>query len=321
MKYLWISETARLRQEREIEKFNAALRLQDRIDKVREFIEQNLSSEDMLRRKLATVVYLIDVLKLRVGDEKETDEADTVGATTLRGSHVKINSDGQVNFDFLGKDSVRWAKTVELPPHVVENLRSFIKGPKDVIFDGVRSEFVNSFLNEAMPGLTAKVFRTYHATKTVRDYLSAQKVSPADSEIEKKAVATMANLQAAIACNHKRKLPKTWQDSMAKKKERIVLLEVKLRKLKGQPRTKLRARRMKTMREKIKAGKLKLELAEMTRNYNLGTSMKSYIDPRVYAIWAKKNSYDWRQIYPKSLQRKLAWLDEISESGGFQSPS
>jgi DNA topoisomerase-1 len=310
MKYIWISETAMLRQKREIEKFNAALNLQGHIEEVRKFIRQNLNTKDILRRKVATVAYLIDALKLRVGDEKEKDETDTVGATTLRGSHIKIDSDGRLKFDFLGKDSVRWTKTVELPPQVVDNLRSFVKGPRDMVFDGVRSDLVNEFLNEAMPGLTAKVFRTYHATKIVSDYLSSQRVSPPDPEFKKKFVATAANLQAAIACNHKRKLPKNWDGSMAKKDERLKKLETKLKELKKLPSTKNRRKRIKSLRGKIKEAKMKLELARITRNYNLGTSLKSYIDPRVYAIWAKKNAYDWKQVYPKSLQRKLSWVEE-----------
>ena len=43
------------------------------------------------RRMIATACYLIDALCLRVGDEKDPDEADTVGATTLRPEHVKLH--------------------------------------------------------------------------------------------------------------------------------------------------------------------------------------------------------------------------------------
>ncbi|MEM1874718.1 MAG: hypothetical protein QXP51_03920, partial [Candidatus Hadarchaeales archaeon] len=155
MKYVWIAENAELRQMREKEKYDVARKLDQYIEKIREHIWKNLTSEDELRRKIATVAYLIDVLKLRVGDEKDKDEADTVGATTLRGSHVKINSDNTVTFDFLGKDSVRWVKRVKLPKEVIQNLKSFIRGPRDQIFDGVKSELVNEFLGEVMPGLTA----------------------------------------------------------------------------------------------------------------------------------------------------------------------
>ena len=49
---------------------------------------------------------------MRVGDEKDPDEADTVGAITLRDEHINIEGD-KVTFDFLGKDIVRWVKTVQ----------------------------------------------------------------------------------------------------------------------------------------------------------------------------------------------------------------
>ncbi|MEM3402692.1 MAG: hypothetical protein QXH08_05670, partial [Candidatus Hadarchaeales archaeon] len=57
----------------------------------------------------------------------------------------------------------------------------------------------------------------------------------------------------------------------------------------------------------------KLKLARETRDYNLGTSLKSYIDPRVYAIWAGEIGYDWKKIYPKTLQKKFAWVEEAKK--------
>jgi DNA topoisomerase-1 len=381
LKYVWISESSEFRQLREKEKYETARRLDGYIQKVRAHIWENLDSPDELRRKIATVAYLIDALKLRVGDEKDKDEADTVGATTLRGSHVRINSDGTVKFDFLGKDSVRWVKTVKLPDKIIRNLKSFIKGPRDRIFDGVRSELVNEFLSEAMPGLTAKVFRTYHATKIVEEFLDRHPVSPDEHPIVKKFVAVQANLNAAIECNHKRKLPKNWRESIKKKAERVKKLQealkllnrkfetdmkkqkakfaellkrresrvqaienrlAELRQLKPTParkklirklrvrlrqekkrireikkdfRERMRRRkekyeqRVKRYRERILIAKVKYEIAKRTRNYNLNTSLKSYIDPRAFFYWAKKLNYDWREIYPKALQRKFEWVE------------
>jgi DNA topoisomerase-1 len=168
---------------------------------------------------------------------------------------------------------------------------------------------VNDFLGEVAPWLTAKVFRTYHATKVVREYLAKTKVNPEDPEFKKKYVATMANLEAAITCNHKRKLPKNWEASLEKKKERVKALEAKLEEVKKKPKSARRAQQIKRLKEKIKEAKLKVELATATRDYNLGTSLKSYIDPRAFINWAKKVSYDWRKYYPKTLQRKYAWAD------------
>lgn len=67
-------------------------------------------------------------LALRAGNEKEEGEtADTVGCCSLRVEHIKLypEIDGQeyvVEFDFLGKDSIRYynkvpvEKRVPLPP-------------------------------------------------------------------------------------------------------------------------------------------------------------------------------------------------------------
>ncbi|MFH1821260.1 MAG: DNA topoisomerase I, partial [Methanobacteriota archaeon] len=313
LKYVWVADSAFYKQEREMDKFDKANDLEQIIDKIRTHINNNLASGDIARRKVATVAYLIDVLKMRVGDEKDEDEADTVGATTLRGSHIQFEDSETVKFDFLGKDAVRWTKTIKPPSIVVSNLKSFVSGPDEQIFAGIRSEMVNDFLGEVAPWLTAKVFRTYHATKVVRDYLTETKVSPNDSEFEKKYAATMANLEAATTCNHKRKLPKNWEQSLEKKKERVKALEAKLEEVKTKPSSESRTRQIKKLKDRIRDAKLRVEMASATKDYNLGTSLKSYIDPRAFVNWANKVSYDWKKYYSKTLQRKYAWADNSSK--------
>jgi DNA topoisomerase-1 len=251
-----------------------------------------------MRRKVATVSYLIDALKLRVGDEKDEDEADTVGATTLRPEHIRFETDGWTTFDFLGKDAVRWEKRIQLPPLVVQNLKQFMAEAKSTIFDGVRSNQVTAFLNEAMQDLTAKVFRTYHATKVVSEYLDEAEVSASEPEFVKKHVAMEANLQAAIVCNHKRKAPKTWENSLAKKEERLKKLE----EANAAKETEARKKYLEKLR-------LKIEETRETREYNLRTSLKSYIDPRAYYNWGKKVDFDWKLYYPKTFQRKFSWIE------------
>ncbi|HML02947.1 MAG TPA: DNA topoisomerase I [Candidatus Bathyarchaeia archaeon] len=297
-KYVWLADTCFLKQESDIEKFNKALELRKRVDQVLKHINKNLQSPDAMRRKVATVSYLIDALKLRVGDEKEEEEADTVGATTLRPEHIRFETNGWTDFDFLGKDAVRWEKKVQLPPIVIENLKEFIAEAKSTVFDGVRSNQVTAFLNEVMPGLSAKVFRTFHASRVVEDYLDRANVSPAQPDFMKKHVATEANLQAAMVCNHKRKPPKNFEESLAKRKERLEKLkEASARKI-----TEARKRAVDKLEMKIK------EIQE-TREYNLRTSLKSYIDPRLYYKWGKKVDYDWKQYYPKTFQRKFSWIE------------
>ncbi len=297
LKHVWLSDSSCIKQNRDIEKFNKALELEAKIGQLKAHIMKNLQSEDIMRRKIATVCYLIDALKLRVGDEKDNDEADTVGATTLRPEHITFGSNGKIFFDFLGKDSVRWQKDVVLNEAAIRNLQELTKIADSSIFKGVRSSNVSAFLGEVMEGLTAKVFRTYHATKAVDKSLSENKVTNLDPDYVKKHVALMANLQAAIICNHKRTPPKTWRASLEKKLERLHNQRVK-----------------KTEASKRAAKKLQLNIEEMksTRDYNLRTSLKSYIDPRIYFEWGKEIDFDWKLYYPRTLQTKFSWVENTN---------
>jgi DNA topoisomerase-1 len=45
------------------------------------------------------------------------------------------------------------------------------------------------------------------------------------------------------------------------------------------------------------------------KNWNLGTSLRNYIDPRVSVEYCKKVNYDWKAYYPKALITKFAWAD------------
>jgi DNA topoisomerase-1 len=283
-----------VKQERDIEKYDKAKTLEDKIDELRSHISGNLAVPDEKRRRIATVCYLIDALKFRVGDEKEKDEADTVGATTLRPQHIKIREGGRVVFDFLGKDSVQYHREVELPAQVVDNIREFMSSANSSVFQGVRSDNVREFLSEVVPGVSAKVFRTYHASKVVGKYLQTAEVSKEDPGYVKKNIATLANLEAAVICNHKRKLPKSWEDSLAKKMERLKVLQ---------------AKDTRKSAEAAKALKMKIRTMKATRDYNLGTSLKSYIDPRLYYSWGTKLGFDWKLYYPKTLQRKFSWVE------------
>src|SRR6266704_2441165 len=292
-----------LRQERDKMKYDNAKKLRRKLSDIRDFIEKNLHSPDVKVRKLATVSYLIDNLAMRVGDEKEEDEADTVGASTLRVEHGKFLPGG-VEFDFLGKDSVRWQKTLTVDgadSPIRRNLQELVanKKPEDLVFDGITSAHVNRFLGKAARGLTAKVFRTHHATETVQTYLGLHDgFKPNDPGFVKLYHARVANLEAAIRCNHKRTPPKTWEGSLDKKQQRLA--ELKKRPSKTDKQKVRIAERMKKL-------KLDIELQRRTRDYNLNTSLRNYIDPRVYKNWANKAEFDWTSIYPKTLQRKFLW--------------
>jgi len=301
VKYVWFSDTAFLKQNREKEKFQKAENLGKHIGQVEKHIEKNLEAKEIERRKVATVAWLIFAVNMRVGDEKDPDEADTVGAITLRDEHVSI-AGGEVTFDFLGKDSVRWVKTIQASPQVVKNLEEF-KRDKTVqyLFEGIDSKKVSRFLSEKVPKLTAKVFRTWKCTKTLKEELEKSGVNRADPDYRKNYAAKMANLKVAEVANHKRKISPTFDERLKKKEENLKAMrgQLKARKAEGKKTESLEAR--------IEKAKLDLELTELTREYNLGTSLKSYIDPQAYVKWAKKVKFDIVKFYPTTLRNKFNW--------------
>ncbi|MGI0091522.1 MAG: DNA topoisomerase I [Nitrososphaerales archaeon] len=306
VKYVWLHDSSSIRQMRDKSKYDKARALEKRIDKVRAFISKSMSSKDPKTRRIATACFLIDKLAMRVGDEKDEDEADTVGASTLRVEHLKFRENA-VDFDFFGKDYVRWQKTLEIDPKdhaAIDNLKEFCSGKKsdDLIFDGITSRHVNEFFGKAVPGLTAKVFRTFHATTVVKSYL--QKHSRFEKEaaqFDKLYQAKLANLEAAIRANHKRTPPKTFEQSLQKKEEKLKELEKSL------PKTEKQKAKL---QERIEKMKKQIELTRTTKDYNLNTSLRNYIDPRVYKSWADKVGLDWKLLYTGTLQRKMAWADD-----------
>jgi DNA topoisomerase-1 len=370
LKYIWLSDTAPVKQEREAAKFDKAVELSRNIAAIRAHIEQGLADPNPKRRMVATACYLIDALCLRVGDEKDADEADTVGATTLRPEHVTLHPDGTGEFKFLGKDSVLWHKKIALPPVVQQNLAELIQAAQSAdsngkrsararpqIFPTVDSADVNAYLGQVLPGLTAKVFRTHHATQAVRDSLESSEVEASDPDYEKWGAVTMANLEAAVLCNHYKTAAANWKEHRERSKERQKGLEdkaahcrAKLRQatealatLQREAREKKKeaatdaqrekikaryARRIEQAQKKIETARAKLARAEAAlgkartqdtvaargRTWNLGTSLKSYIDPRVFYRWGLQVEYDvLGRYYPKTLQRKFAWVREQEE--------
>ena len=334
-KYVWLHDSSYLRQDNDKAKYDIAKKLEYYISDIeKEIINQMLSSKDVTRKKIATVCYLIFKLAMRVGDEKDPDEADTIGASTLRVEHLKFPKIGDkvhIEFNFLGKDSVPWQKTLEISSPdtkaLYENLLFFMKGKNksDEIFEDITSSKVNKFLRsidkENVPNLTAKVFRTCIATAIVKQHLSEPilKVNKNESEFRKVYVAKIANLQAAITCNHKKGIDpknpaskKAWEkfeQSLENKKEKIKQLRMELKEKKW--KTELQKLRKEQRVEKLE---FQIRLQKETRDYNLGTSLRNYIDPRVFKSWCEYVDLDWTKIYTSTLQRKFKWIEQYSKS-------
>ncbi|MDE0089778.1 MAG: DNA topoisomerase I [Thaumarchaeota archaeon] len=353
-KYVWLADTSEIKQSMDKAKYLKAETLSSGIAKILDRMAEDMASRDSKKRKISTVCYMIYRTAMRVGDEKDPDEADTVGATTLRKEHVTISGDA-IKFDFLGKDSVRWEETIPCANPRDERLRANLgeiisgKKPKDEIFDGIRSSHVNAYYSGIVKGLSAKVFRTYSATKVVKKYLAKHVDDVKDATPHQKIYhAKRANLEAAIMCNHKRTIPKNFEESLKKKETKYEEAKGKkpwekaqanLKKAKNaEPKTetqkKNKRKRIRRLNEQIKRQKarhrdrlermdLQIKLVKKTRDYNLGTSLRNYIDPRVVKAWTGETKTEWEKLYTAALQRKFLWVhderldwSEISETYG-----
>ena len=342
-KYVWLSDSSGIKQERDKAKYDKAKNLAKEIDKIKNRIVKDMQSRTPKLKRIATACYLIYRTSMRVGDEKDPEEADTVGATTLRKEHIKLTGK-TIEFDFLGKDSVRWQETIPAEGHdkqFHDNLKDLVekKKPSDEIFHDITSRHVNEYYSSIVKGLTAKVFRTYLSSKVVTKHLREYEISKSKSPTEKIYYAKLENLEAAIMCNHKRTIPKNFEESLQKKRDtvkkvektsspektRATLKKVENSSPKTEKQKQAREKRIKTLnsqikkqkqkhKERIEKLKLQIDLSEKTRDYNLGTSLRNYIDPRIFKSWTDEVGAEWEKLYTSALQKKFLWVKSENES-------
>lgn len=225
-KYVRFAASSSLNGQSDFKKFEKARQLKDYIDPIRADYRKNLKNKIMLERQKAVAIYLIDVFALRAGGEKSEDEADTVGCCSLRYEHVTLKPPNTVIFDFLGKDSIRFYQEVEVDMQVFKNLAIFKRPPKQPghqLFDRLDPSILNKYLQNYMPGLTAKVFRTYNASKTMQDQLD---LIPDEGNVAERILKyNAANRTVAILCNHQRSVTKNHAQSVQKANDKIQELE------------------------------------------------------------------------------------------------
>ncbi|OMJ24126.1 DNA topoisomerase 1 [Smittium culicis] len=225
-KYVFLAAGSSIKGQSDLKKFEKARTLKSFVSQIRKDYTVELGSKDVRKKQRATAMYLIDRLALRAGNEKGDDQADTVGCCSLRYEHISLAPDNTVIFDFLGKDSIRYYNEVQVTPRVYKNLHQFIKTarvPGKMIFDKINPNELNKHLSSLMPGLSAKVFRTYNASHTFQKEL--ENTDNSLSIQEKLLAYNRANRQVAILCNHQRTVTKSHDSQMSKMNDKILALK------------------------------------------------------------------------------------------------
>ncbi|KAM4018212.1 DNA topoisomerase I, mitochondrial-like isoform 3-T3 [Anomaloglossus baeobatrachus] len=338
VKYVMLNANSKLKGEKDWEKYEVARKLKNHVDAIRRTYRDDFKSKEMRIRQRAVALYFIDKLALRAGNEKEEGEtADTVGCCSLRVEHIKLHPelDGEthvVEFDFLGKDSIRYYNKVPVEKKVYKNLQLFMENKQDGddLFDRLNTPMLNKHLQSLMEGLTAKVFRTYNASVTLQQQLQ-ELTDPEDTVPGRILSYNRANRAVAVLCNHQRAPPKTFDQSMANlrskieaKKEQILLAKKELKEAKKEAKENDTEKLRKVVESKKKAvmrGEeqlMKLEVQATDREENkqiaLSTSKLNYLDPRISVAWCKKWDVNLEKIYNKTYRDKFAWAVHMTDT-------
>ncbi|KAJ1267320.1 hypothetical protein BS78_07G047000 [Paspalum vaginatum] len=337
-KYVFLAASSSLKGQSDKEKYEKSRKLKDHIQTIRDNYTRDFRSKDPTKRQIAVATYLIDKLALRAGNEKDEDEAETVGCCTLKVDNVTCVPPNKIQFDFLGKDSIRYFNTVEVEELVYKAIEGFRAGkqPGGDLFDKLDTSKLNAHLKDLMPGLTAKVFRTYNASITLDGILHEE--TEDGTLLEKIAVYQRANKEVAIICNHQRSVSKSHDAQMTRMNEKIDELKAQMDELKvdlskakkgkplgkdkeGKPKRNLAPeaieKKISTLESKIEKMEMDKKIKEDLKTVALGTSKINYLDPRITVAWCKRHEVPIEKIFNKSLLSKFGWAMDVDPDFRF----
>jgi len=237
-----------------------------------------------------------------------------------------------------------------VPSIVYKNLKHFVKNKdkKMDVFDKLDPSSLNDHLKTMMPGLSAKVFRTYNASITLQQELfekeegeTVERDSPDNAKL---LFYNRANREVAILCNHQRSVPKAFDGQMEKMQERydevqeqMDMLNTHLKRLKKgdtkEAKRKCKSEKNKTYKlptnveqckarikktkEMLEAHETKMTLKSDTKTVALGTSKINYMDPRITVAWCKEKDVPLEKVFSKSLCSKFPWAVEVPNTWRF----
>jgi DNA topoisomerase-1 len=244
----------------------------------------------------------------------------------------------KIVLDFLGKDSVRYQNTVKIEPEVYNVLVGFTKGKSksDDLFELINPQMLNQYLGQMMEGLTAKVFRTYNASK-----LFQQELNEINSKIKKMNhddsakinlildMYNKANVKVAILCNHQKNISKSFGEQVEKINLRLGELKKKKKELEEdkdnidkndkdyKEKIKKQNDKINRIKEQLLETENKKDLKMELKNLSLTTSKTNYIDPRITIAFFRKHKLPLEKIFSQTLRDKFFWAMDVPENWTF----
>lgn len=183
----------RWRQVRDATKYNRMIEFGKILPRIRERVHRDMQLPGLPREKvLATVVRLLEVSLIRVGNEEYARTNKSFGLTTMRDQHVEVTG-STLQFQFRGKagkqhtvkvDDPRLARIVKRCQDVPgQELFQYVDG--DGKRQSIGSAEVNAYLKEiTQQDFTAKDFRTWAGTVLAARAL--QELEQVDSQAKAK---------------------------------------------------------------------------------------------------------------------------------------
>jgi DNA topoisomerase I len=164
---------SRWREVRDQTKYTRMIQFGRILPKIRQRVQEDMARPGLCKEKvLATVVRLLEVSLIRVGNEEYARANKSFGLTTMRDQHVEVNG-GVLHFRFRGKSGKQHAVEIQDP-----RLARIVKRCQDIpgqeLFQyldaqgnqqTIGSADVNGYLKEITgEDFTAKDFRTWAGT-------------------------------------------------------------------------------------------------------------------------------------------------------------
>jgi DNA topoisomerase I len=197
---------AEYREAREQSKYEHLFDFAAALPTIRTKVAEHMSLRGLPREKvLATVVHLLEMTLIRVGNDEYARNNQSYGLTTLKSKHVAVEGT-EIRFHFTGKSGKQWSLAMR-DRRVARIIRACQELPgQDLLqyFDdgkelrAVSSGDVNAYLKEiAGRDVTAKDFRTWAGTVLMARFLGSS--GPFESASQAKRTMSAAVRQVAAA--------------------------------------------------------------------------------------------------------------------------
>ena len=254
----------------------------------------------------------------------------------------------KIRLNFIGKDSVPYDNTIEIPEEiysVIEAIQN--RGKTDEMFPNADAGSVKDFLSQVQKGITPKSLRTVVCNEVLINELKKKNITKENTEAEKLRAIFEANLEIAKTMNHQKNVSKNQKEGeqkatervkkckeriktlKAKHKEQIAKLDAQIAKfriaLKGQKllkvklaeieekKTKLTAQMERAVRAAEKA-EFASDKKKLTKDIALGTSLAAYADPQLLYSYLKYIDLPIEKIYTPGARRSFSWAESVDEN-------